>query len=138
MKTPVSIEANRKPASPPLVIYRALMAAKEMNIPLWKVMGGLLSQWDKMYIIAQFGAATEKLKAATIHGDIEKDGVQFIGQSMGLIDDIPSVDDLVHRILDEAAEASSKNMDIFSEKVVAGDDINASSSSSSSLYGITE
>ena len=35
---------------------------------------------------------------------------------MGLIHDIPTVDDLVHRIIDEAAEASSKNMSIFNGK----------------------
>lgn len=116
MKTPVSIEANRKPSSPPLVIYRALLAAREMDIPIWKAMAGLLSQWDKMYIISQFGAATEAIKAATVDGDLEKDGVQFIGQTMGLINDIPTVDELVHRIVDEAAEASSKNMNIFNEK----------------------
>ncbi len=114
MKTPVSVKANKRPASPPLVIYRALMAAREMNIPLWKAVAGLMSQWEKMYIIAQFGAATEAIKAATIHGDLEKEGVQFIGQTMGLISDCPTVDDLIQRIIDEAAEASSKNMNIFS------------------------
>lgn len=119
MKTPVSIEANKRPASPPLVAYRALMAASELNMPMWKAAAGLLSQWDKMYIIAQFGAATKALKAATINGDLDKEGVQFIGQTMGLIDDIPTVDDLVQRIIDEAADASSKNMMRFNDTEVS-------------------
>lgn len=41
-----------------------------------------------MYIVAQFGAATESLMKAMIDGNFEE-GVQFIGQSQGLIDDIP-------------------------------------------------
>lgn len=90
-----------KPASIPVVIYRALKAAKEMNIPLWKVLGGLVSQWDKMYIVAQFGAATNSIQEATVKGNL-KDGVQFVGQSQGLIYDIPTVDELVQRIMEDA------------------------------------
>ena len=59
-----------------------------------------------MYTIAQFGAATESLMKATVDGD-DKNGVQFIGQSQGLIEDIPTVDELVQRIMQEAADASS-------------------------------
>ena len=37
----------------PVVVYRAFCAAQKMNMPLWKVLPGLLTQWDKMYMIAQ-------------------------------------------------------------------------------------
>jgi hypothetical protein len=36
-------------------------------------------------------------------------GVQFIGQTQGLINDVPSVEAIVQRILQEAAEAHMKN-----------------------------
>jgi enoyl-[acyl-carrier protein] reductase II len=84
----------------------------KMNIPLYKVIPGLITQWDKMYIVAQFGAATESLMKATIDGNFEE-GVQFIGQSQGLIDDIPTVDELVQRIICEAVEASSHCYETF-------------------------
>jgi enoyl-[acyl-carrier protein] reductase II len=58
------------------------------NIPLYKALPWLITQCDKMYIVAQFGAATESLMKAMIDGNFEE-GVQFIGQSQGLIDDIP-------------------------------------------------
>jgi enoyl-[acyl-carrier protein] reductase II len=58
------------------------------NIPLYKALPWLITQCDKMYIVAQFGAATESLMKATIDGNFEE-GVQFIGQSQGLIDYIP-------------------------------------------------
>ena len=51
-----------------------------MGIPLWKVIPGLLTQYEKMYAVAQFGAATEAIMAATVDGELEKKGVQFVGQ----------------------------------------------------------
>jgi enoyl-[acyl-carrier protein] reductase II len=115
MKSPASIKVNKRPAPIPTVIYRAIKAAKDMKIPLWKVMGGLISQWEKMYIIAQFGAATEAIQAATVEGDLQDKGVQFIGQTMGLIEDNPSVDDLVQRIVREATVVSRRNSLCFDE-----------------------
>jgi enoyl-[acyl-carrier protein] reductase II len=96
----------------PTVFYRALQAAQSMNIPLWKVLPGMIWQWDKMYMIAQFGAATKVLTQATIDGDMEH-GVQFSGQSVGLVTDIPSVHDLIPRIMREAHETLSRNHDKF-------------------------
>jgi len=113
MKTPASTRLNKKPASIPVVIYRAILAARMMNIPLWKAIAGLASDWEKMYIIAQFGAATKAIKAATIDGDLKEEGVQFIGQTMGLIQDVPSVHDLMQRIVNDATVASRQNFNRF-------------------------
>jgi len=113
LKSPAAIKVNRKPEIFPIVIYRAFQAAKKMNIPLWKVLPGLLTQWDKMYMIAQFGAATEAIQAATVDGDLDEKGVQFIGQSMGMINDIPTVENLTHRIVEEAMMISQENFKTF-------------------------
>ncbi|KAL3797572.1 hypothetical protein ACHAWO_012586 [Cyclotella atomus] len=112
LKSKESLRLNAKPAPLPTVIYRAFRAAQTMNIPLYKVLPGLVTQWDKMYMVAQFGAATESLMKATIDGNFEE-GVQFIGQSQGLIDDVPSVDELVQRIIREAIDASVHGRDTF-------------------------
>ena len=64
---------------------------------------GLLTQWTKMYQLSLFGSATEKLMKATIDGDLNE-GVQFVGQSNGVIDDIPIVQDLLNRVVEEAVE----------------------------------
>jgi len=117
MKKPASIRANAKPASIPTVIYRAFMAAKSMNIPLWKVLPGLMTQWDKMYTVAQVGAATEAIMAATVDGDLDENGVQFVGQTQGLITDLPHVDQLVQRIMEETALSSSQLADRFDEAI---------------------
>ena len=87
--------------NPLLAAVKSFEAAKLVKMPLWKVVPGLLTQWDKMYILTLFGAATEKLIKATVHGDMQE-GVQFVGQTAGLINDIPKVQCLVDRVLAEA------------------------------------
>ena len=113
LKSDESMRLMKRPAPLPVVAWRAFKAALKMNIPVWKVIPGLVTQWDKMYTIAQFGAATESIMNATVDGN-HKEGVQFIGQSQGLIGDIPHVDELVQRIIYEAMDASSHSLATFS------------------------
>ena len=94
----------KRPINPILAAFRSFEAAKMINMPLWKVIPGLLTQWDKMYQLSLFGAVTKKLIAATVDGDLEN-GVQFVGQSQGLIHDIPTVQILIDRCIQEAYES---------------------------------
>lgn len=103
----------------PVIIYRAFEAAKTMSVPLWKVLPGLLTQWDKMFMVAQFGAATKSLTKATIDGDLEG-GVQFIGQSQGLISDVPGVEELIQRIVQEAEEHLMRSAASFEGQAALG------------------
>ena len=114
LKTPMSKQLMARPPPFPLVLWRALRAAQDFAIPIWKVLPGLLTQWDKLFAVAQFGAATRFLETATIHGDLEQ-GVQFVGQSQGLIHHVASVDEIVQQIMNEAAAASFKTAHYFHE-----------------------
>lgn len=107
MKTPAAEKAMKKPLNPFQAAIKALSAAKLINMPAWKILPGLIVKYNQIYQLALFGAATEKLMAATIDGDLDK-GVQFIGQCQGLIYDIPAVDDLVQRIIHEAITEHEK------------------------------
>ena len=100
LKTPASIKATKKPMNFALAL---LKAAKMVDLPLWKLVAGVFVQFDKIKQLSYFGAATEKLEAATINGDLTT-GVQFIGQSQGLIHDVPDVAVIVERIMTEANE----------------------------------
>ena len=60
-----------------------------------------------MYQLSLFGAATDKLMKATIDGDL-KEGVQFVGQSQGVIKDIPTVQDLLDRVVREAVSTHKR------------------------------
>lgn len=103
MKTPAAVDAMRRPLNPISAVLQAFQSAKLIGLPMWKVIPGVLTQWDKMYQLSLFGAATKKLMKATIDGDLQQ-GVQFVGQSQGLIHDIPTVEELITRCVREAEE----------------------------------
>ena len=63
---------------------------------------------DKVKLLAYFGAAVPRLRAATVDGDYKK-GVQFIGQTQGLIKDQPSVQQIFDGIRQQAQDVQSKN-----------------------------
>jgi enoyl-[acyl-carrier protein] reductase II len=109
MLTDAARKAMKRPLNPVMAAYKAFGAAKLINMPLWKVIPGLLTQWRQMYQLALFGAATEKLMKATIDGDTTE-GIQFVGQSQGLIGDIPSVEDCLERCVSEAVDVHNDRM----------------------------
>jgi enoyl-[acyl-carrier protein] reductase II len=94
------------------IVYRAILAARTMNLPLYKILPGLMTQYDKLFMMAQFGAASERLMTATIRGDLQN-GVQFIGQSQGLIQDNPSVNEIIQRIVLEAKDVTIQSSQRF-------------------------
>ena len=116
LKSPAAVRLNARPTPFPVVFYRAFKAASAMGIPLWKVLPGLLTQYKSMYAVANFGAATASLEAATVDGILGDTGVQLNGQCQGLIKDIPKVDDLVQRIIRDAMDAAEENRSRFSSE----------------------
>ena len=91
---------------------------------MWKVLPGLITQWEKMYAVSQFGAAKGEIMAATFDGNLDYDGVQFVGQCQGLITDIPTVDEFMLRIITEVAKVLGANADKFdcdNENIANGD-----------------
>lgn len=101
MRTPAAVKATRKPMSFIRASYEASKAAKIVNQPIWKVLAGMLMMVNKVKLLAYFGASVPRLQAATVAGDLNK-GVQFIGQTQGLINDIPSVAEIIQRTVVEA------------------------------------
>lgn len=85
-----------------------MKAAGRFGINPLKVLPGLFLDFQKIYMLASFGAATKKFTAATIDGDLEQ-GIQFAGQVQGLINDVPTVEALVKRVLREAQETHAQN-----------------------------
>ena len=103
MQTPTAIQLTKKPMNFFVSAWQAMLAARELNISLWKIIAGLVVEPTKIRLLACFGAATPRLKAATQDGDLKK-GMQFIGQSQGLINDIPTAQVLIERIVAEAQQ----------------------------------
>ncbi len=101
MKTPGSVKAMKKPISFLKASLLSVQAAKIANMPVMTVLAGLVVQFDKIKLLSLFGAATKKIQAATVDGDLQT-GVQFIGQTQGLIDDQPSVQTIIERTVEQA------------------------------------
>jgi len=112
LQTPIAEQLMGSRPWLPVVAARALAASRQMGIPLWKVLPGLWTNFSQIFAIAQFGAATEAIRAATISGDAER-GVQFVGQCQGLIRDVPTVEELVCRVLEESAIAHEEQVQKF-------------------------
>jgi enoyl-[acyl-carrier protein] reductase II len=108
MRTPEGIKATKKPMNFIVACIEAMKAAAIVKQPLWKIMLGMLAMMDKVKLLAYFGAAVPRLKAATVDGDYNK-GVQFIGQTQGLIKDQPSVAQIFDRIREQAFEVQKQN-----------------------------
>jgi enoyl-[acyl-carrier protein] reductase II len=81
--------------------------AKSMDLPVLKIMLGMLAQPAKMTTLAHMATAFEKIQAATEAGDFDVKGVQLIGQCCGLIHDIPTVKEAIERIMKEAKSANT-------------------------------
>lgn len=107
MKTPTSERLTRKPMSFVETAVRSLRSARAMGFPLATVVKSLFTQLARIRLLAYFGAAIPLVERATIQGDIER-GVQFIGQSQGLVADVPGAAELVLRIVAEAEQVLAR------------------------------
>lgn len=105
MKTPSAEKATAKPLSPLRAIWLSLKAARAMNKSIPGILKSMLKQGFADTIkVTFFGAAVLQIKQATIDGN-HQTGVQLIGQSQGLINDVPTTAELVRRVMQEADEA---------------------------------
>ena len=82
--------------------------ARQMELPLFKVMLGMLAQPQNMMKLAHMATAFGQIQTATEVGDYYKKGVQLLGQATGMIHDIPTVKDTIDNIIKEAKETSKK------------------------------
>jgi enoyl-[acyl-carrier protein] reductase II len=70
---------------------------------------GILARVDNVKLLAYLGAVVQRLKATIVDGDYEK-GVQFIGQTQGLINDQPSVQQIFDTIRHDAQAVHKNNV----------------------------
>lgn len=118
LKTPAAEKSVKKGMS----LTRAMVAgpriAREMNLPLFKLMIGMLLQGPAtMMKLAHMSTAFDKIKAAT-EGNLDY-GVQLIGQCQGLIHDIPTVAEVINRTVAEAQKIQQQMGSQLAGKVAA-------------------
>ncbi len=105
MSTPTALRETAKPLSLPRALWKALQAAREMGRPLLALLSEVLKNgFVQALKLAYFGAATSQIRKAIIDGN-HREGIQLIGQVQGLVHDVPTVAELVQRVLQEADAA---------------------------------
>jgi enoyl-[acyl-carrier protein] reductase II len=96
----------------PIQLLKALpnsrAIATQMNMPYFKLFLGVLSSgWENARQLAFMANAFKLIKEATEDGDV-KAGVLPVGQVTGLLNDIPTVEELFKRTVKEAEEVAKQ------------------------------
>ncbi len=103
LKTPQAEKSIRQGIN----LLRAMIVgpqiAREMKLPLFKLMLGMLAQPQNMMKLMHMATAFKKIQLATEAGDLKK-GVHLTGQVQGIIHDIPTVAEVIERTIMEAKE----------------------------------
>ena len=105
MTTPTSKKIMSKKFNPVRAMWRAYLAAREMNKPLLGIIKDVFKMGlEQTMTVTFYGAAVLQIKKATIDGN-HTQGVQLIGQVQGLVQDIPTVEELTQRVMQEVHQA---------------------------------
>jgi enoyl-[acyl-carrier protein] reductase II len=107
MKTKAAERAIKKGLNLPAAFVNSLDIARQLNLPYFKLfLGTMASGWKNARQLAFMANAFRAIREATEKGD-EKMGVLPVGQSVGLIEDEPTVAEVIERMVAEAREAAA-------------------------------
>jgi len=107
LKTPTAEKAIRKGMNLPMAAIASFSIARDMKLPWLKLFIGVMMQGPETMIkLSHMAAAFKKIQLAT-EGDLKK-GVHLTGQVQGLINDIPTVAEVIERTIKEAKESYNK------------------------------
>jgi enoyl-[acyl-carrier protein] reductase II len=113
LKTDTAQRAKRKGLNLPAAFFNAQDIAKSLHLPFIKLfIGVLLSGWKTSMQFAYLANASKAFQLATEKGDLEK-GILPVGQCGGLINDEPSVKELLDRIVKEAQTIEKRMSGVF-------------------------
>ncbi len=108
MKTDAAKKAVKTGLNWPAAFFNSRDIAKQMGIPYFKLfIGVLLSGYKNARQLAYMANAFKAIRVATEDGD-SKTGVLPVGQSQGLIHDVPTIAELFERIVKEAKDAQAR------------------------------
>jgi enoyl-[acyl-carrier protein] reductase II len=105
LKTPQAEKAIRRGMSLPRATLASVKISRKLKMPWIKVLiGSLLRGGPGLLMkLAHFVLAVEAIEKMTINGDM-KNGVQLTGQVQGIIHDIPTVAELMEKIVRDAGK----------------------------------
>jgi enoyl-[acyl-carrier protein] reductase II len=116
MKTDAAYKQLKRGLRVVAALFNSADIAHNLKLPYLKMMVETLKQgWKKSVALAYTANSFKLVNAATVNGNTDF-GVLPVGQSTGIIHDIPSVAEVINRIVAEAEEVSKKLIDIMEEK----------------------
>jgi len=102
LDTPSARKAIRKGLDLPAAFFTSQDIARQLRLPYLKLFAGVLaSGWKNAKQLAFMANAFKAIRIATENGDNEK-GILTVGQVTGLVRDVPSVAELMERMVAEA------------------------------------
>ncbi|HOD15012.1 MAG TPA: nitronate monooxygenase [Spirochaetota bacterium] len=107
LKSPQAEKSIRQGISLPRAMIVGPRIARELKLPLFKLMLGMLAQPANMMKLAHMSTAFDKIRCATENGDL-KYGVHLTGQVQGIINDMPTVKEVIDRTVKEALEVYAR------------------------------
>ncbi len=115
LKTPAAVKAYRKGFLGMPDFLAALInsrdIAKMLNLPYSRLLAGvLLSGIKNSVMMAYLANAFKAISLATEKGDMKK-GVLTVGQSTGLLHDVPTISELFERMVKEAKDSQKRISD---------------------------
>jgi len=108
MDTPPARRALKRGLNYTGALFNSKAIADQLELPWFKLfIGVMLSGWKNAKQLAYLANAFKAIKLATEDGDLEE-GVLTVGQVQGLVRDIPTVEELITRMVKEAADIQKK------------------------------
>jgi enoyl-[acyl-carrier protein] reductase II len=105
LDTSAARRAIKKGLDLPAALINSRDIARQLDLPYFKLfLGVLASGWKNARMLAFMANAFKAIRIATEDGDLEG-GVLPVGQSTGLLRDIPTVSELMERMVAEAGAA---------------------------------
>ena len=107
----------RQHLNPLSALLRSRKIAALLGLPWAKLAAGIvLSGYKKSVQMARMAIGFEAFKQGCTQGDLDR-GVLPLGQCTGLIDDTPTVADVINRVVDEAETTRGRLDTVFESKV---------------------
>jgi enoyl-[acyl-carrier protein] reductase II len=108
LSTDSARKAVRRGMNAPKAAVASVGIAKDLKLSWPKVVLGTMAQGRETVIrLIHMATAFKSIKLATETGDL-KDGVHLSGQVQGLIDDLPTVAEVIARTMEEARQAYTR------------------------------
>lgn len=107
MNSPAAVAMDKSSINLVSAFKNSFKVSKSLGVPWIKVaFGALLTGPEKVMQLARSANASEALDLAIKQGDCEK-GVHLVGQVQGRIKDIPTVEEVMQRVMAEAQAVKS-------------------------------